>query len=324
MKFPQQKISDSHFIRTFRRHTLPFLSQFTITKRPASPHRPIRVWLDSRGRHGYNQGMNEMYSQLKRIASDPAARGVLAEIVATEGSSPRRPGARMLLGPDGTFSGTVGGGGLEYHAQQEARQVLRTGEPSRKCYSLGNAPGEATGAICGGTATVDFRPVGPAEAQAILRDMPRPPRVLLYGAGHVGKALADALHLLGMAVVVTDGRAELLTPERFPHAERRVLPEEDAPVDAAAEDLVAVMTRGHAFDYTLTLRAMRSPARYVGVMGSRKKVALFRERLLGDGVSQEAIDARLHSPIGLPIGAETPEEIAVSVAAEMIGFLRKP
>lgn len=267
--------------------------------------------------------MNDITSALKIIASDPAARGVLVEITATEGSSPRYKGTRMLLGADGNFSGTVGGGGLEYRAELEARRVLLTGEPSEKTYSLGDSRGEATGAICGGAASLSFRPVDQAEAQRLLREQPRPPRVLLYGAGHVGKALADALYLLGMDVVVTDERAGLLTEERFPHTERRILPAGDAPVDAAAEDLVAIMTHGHAFDYTLTLRALRSPARYVGLIGSHKKTVLFCERLRRDGISQEDLDSRLRCPIGLPIGAESPEEIAVSIAAEFIQFLRE-
>ncbi len=267
--------------------------------------------------------MNSITNALKGIAEHPGARGVLVEITATDGSTPRCRGAQMLLGPDGNFSGTVGGGGLEYHAEEEARRVMETGVPSQKRYSLGNAPGEATGAICGGTVTVDFTPIGPEEARRLLRDAPRPPRVLLYGAGHVGKALADALHLLGMDAVVTDERAELLTEERFPHAERRVLPEAEAPVDACPEDMVAIMTHNHANDYTLTLRALRSPARYVGLIGSRKKVALFRARLEADGIDPAELDARLHSPIGLPIGAETPEEIAVSIAAELIRFLHE-
>ena len=267
--------------------------------------------------------MNDIVSALKTIAGGPGDRGVLAEIAAAEGSAPRKLGARMLLGPDGVFSGTVGGGGLEYRAQQEALSVLRSGVPARRTYSLGAPGGEAVGAICGGSVTLDFRLIGPKEAEELLDALPRPPRVLLYGAGHVGKALADQLALLGMDLVVTDERPELLTPERLPRAERRILPEKDAPVDAAAEDLVAIMTHGHANDYILLLRAMRSPARYVGCIGSRKKAAIFREKLRADGVPQEDIDARLHNPIGLPIGAQTPEEIAVSIAAELIRHLHE-
>ncbi len=267
--------------------------------------------------------MNDISEALRYLAADPAGRGVLVEVTATQGSSPRTAGARMLLGPDGVFTGTVGGGGLEYLAQREARRIQDSGETVRRLYSLGDAPGEATGAVCGGTAELVFRPIGPGEAAALLRGLPTPPRVFIFGAGHVGKALADALCLLGMTVVVTDERAEVLTEARFPLCERRLLPLSDALVDAEEPDFAAVMTHGHTYDYEITLRALRSPAHYVGMIGSRKKGALFRERFLRDGVSREDIDRRLRSPIGLSIGAETPEEIAVSIAAEIIQDLRR-
>ncbi len=266
--------------------------------------------------------MNDITEALRRLTADPGGRGVLVEIAATEGSSPRTAGARMLLGPDGAFTGTVGGGGLEYLAQQEARRVLGSEKTVRRLYSLGDAPGEATGAVCGGAAELVFRPIGPGEAAALMRELPPPPRAFIFGAGHVGKALADTLCLLGMTVVVTDERREYLTEARFPGCERRLVPLADAPVDAEEHDFAAVMTHGHAHDYEITLRALRSPAHYVGMIGSRKKSALFRERFLRDGVSREDIDRRLRSPVGLPIGAETPEEIAISIAAEIIQDLR--
>ena len=267
--------------------------------------------------------MNDIGAALRQIAGTPGARGVLAEIESTAGSSPRKAGARMLLGPDGVFSGTVGGGTLEYHAQQDAAEVLRTGTPLRKTYSLGGGGGEEIGAICGGSAVLTFRVLGPAEAAALLAELPPPPRVLLYGAGHVGKALADALDLLGLPVAVTDEREALLTEARFPRAERRLFPMDAAPVDPGPGDMVVIMTHGHAHDYGLLLRAMGTDAAYVGVMASRRKAAIFRQRLLADGVTQAEIDDRLHSPVGLPIGAQTPEEIAVSIAAELIAFLHR-
>ena len=265
--------------------------------------------------------MNDIYDALKNLAAS-GGRGVLAEIESTEGSAPRKAGARMLLSPDGSFSGTVGGGTLEYHAERDARSVLDTGTPLRKTYSLGGAGGEAIGAVCGGSATLTFRTVGPEEAAALLAERPPRPRVLLYGAGHVAKALADVLRLLDIPVVVTDEREAVLTAERFPAADRRLCPADEAPVDPGPGDSIVIMTHGHAHDYRLLLRAMRTDAAYIGLMASRKKAALFRERLLADGVAPEAIAARLHSPIGLAIGAETPEEISVSIAAELIRFLR--
>ena len=146
--------------------------------------------------------------------------------------------------------------------------------------------------------------------------------MLLFGGGHVGKALADVLGLLELRVTVTDPRPELLTEERFPRAQRRLLPFGEVPLDAAPADLVVILTHSHAWDYDLGLRALRSPARYVGIIGSRKKAALFRQRFLDDGIPPEDLQQRLHNPVGLPIGAQTPEEIAVSIAAELIAQLR--
>ena len=200
--------------------------------------------------------------------------------------------------------------------------MLETGAPTRKIYSLGGGPGEEIGAICGGSATVAYTLLDRAAAQAMLSEAPRPPRVLLYGAGHVGKALADALALLGISVTVTDERAGLLTEARFPKAERLVSSPEKAPMEPAGKDMIVIMTHGHAHDYALLRRAMETDAAYIGVMASRVKAAAFRKRLLMDGVSEKDIDERLHCPIGLPIRAETPEEIAVSIAAELIQFLR--
>jgi len=268
--------------------------------------------------------MNDIYEGLKLIAGG-GGRGVLAEVAATSGSTPRKAGARMLLCPDGTFSGTVGGGTLEHHAREEAAAVLRTGIPTRREYALSPvSPGTQIGSICGGTAVLDFRPVDADEAARLLASAPRRPRLLLYGAGHVGKALADALYLIGQPVTVTDERPGLLTPERFPHAERRLHSLDDALMDPAPGDLIVIMTHGHAHDYVLLRRAMDTDAGYIGVMASRVKAAAFRKRLIEDGVSVADIESRLHCPIGLPIRAETPEEIAVSVTAEIIMTLRPP
>lgn len=268
--------------------------------------------------------MNDIFDGLKKIAAGDG-RGAMAEIVSTRGSAPRKAGTRMLLSPDGTFSGTVGGGSLEYRAELECRSVLETGLPSRKAYSLSGSDGEGEdiGAICGGSAVIDFRTIDAAEAQALLESSPRPPRVLLYGAGHVGKALADALHLMDVPVIVADERENMLTEARFPHAERRVCPAADAPMDPEPQDMVAIMTHGHALDYALLRRAMDTPAEYIGLVASRRKNAMFRTRLMDDGVSAADVERRLHCPIGLAIGAETPEEIAVSIAAELIAHMHR-
>ena len=133
---------------------------------------------------------------------------------------------------------------------------------------------------------------------------------------------ADALHLIAVPVLVTDERAGLLTEERFPYAERRLHVPEAAPMDPAPRDMIVIMTHGHTHDYALLRRAIDTDARYIGVMASRRKAALFRDRLAAEGVSDREVEGRLHCPIGLPIKAETPEEIAVSITAELIAHIR--
>ena len=265
--------------------------------------------------------MNDIRTALKTLANGNT-HGVLAEILSTAGSTPRGPGAQMLLLPDGTFFGTVGGGTLEYKAQQKALEVLRRGIPDREMYSLRGDPNAFSIGVCGGTAVVDFRLISPSEAAAFLENMPAPPRILLYGAGHVGKALADAAYLLGLEVTVTDDRKPLLTAERFPHADHILHTLPDAPMAPAPQDFIVIMTHGHEHDFTLVRRAMATEATYVGLMASRKKAVLVRDLLARDGYTETDISQRLHCPIGLPIHAETPEEIAVSILGEIISILR--
>lgn len=267
--------------------------------------------------------MNNIRTALKALAKG-TAYGVLAEILSTAGSTPRGPGAQMLLLPDGTFFGTVGGGTLEYKAQQKALEVLRRGLPDREMYSLRGNPNAFSIGVCGGTAVVDFRLLTPSDAAKLLETMPAPPRILLYGAGHVGKALADAARLVGLDITVTDDREALLTAARFPHADCVLHSLPDAPMDPSPQDFIVIMTHGHEHDFELVRRAMKTSAAYVGLMASRKKAAIARDLLARDGYAPEEIARRLHCPIGLPIRAETPEEIAVSILGEIISILRAP
>lgn len=145
-------------------------------------------------------------------------------------------------------------------------------------------------------------------------------RVYLFGGGHVGCALVPVLHYVGFEVTVYDDRAELAQPSRFPDAREVLLgsfADIASRVTLTADDYAVVMTPGHRADYEILEQLLRTDAYYIGCIGSRKKVALTREKLAAAGFAARDID-RIHAPIGLPILAETPEEIAVSIAAEMI------
>lgn len=160
-----------------------------------------------------------------------------------------------------------------------------------------------------GLGRIYLQPVGPREV------------LYIFGAGHCGQRLAEIAHLVGFLVIVIDDRADFASPERFPMAERLVVPEsfENAFADLAVdeESYLVIMTRGHLHDKTLLAQALRTPASYIGMIGSKKKIAQIFNELEQQGTPTGAL-ARVHAPIGLDIGSETPEEIAVSIVAELI------
>lgn len=239
-----------------------------------------------------------------------AAHGVavLATVVDAVGSTPRGRAARMLFLPSGEERGTIGGGRFESLVRADAHRLLTAGGlPETREYSF--TP-EEFGAVCGGRATV------------LLERLESPARLLIVGAGHCGRALARAAAFSGYAVTVADDRASELAPEAFPQGVTLVHLTPDhanLPLDAAH---VALVSRGHATD-GLALRRLRGvPLAYLGMIGSRaKRKALFDE-LRAEGFTEEDL-ARISCPIGLAIGAETPEEIAISILAELIAKRRK-
>lgn len=246
---------------------------------------------------------------------DAFSRGesvALVTIVSARGSTPQRVGARMLVYADGRTVGTIGGGCYESDALGRAREILRTRVSAMVHYDLNDDVAEETGLICGGRMDVFIEAVEP------------PPTLYIVGAGHVGHQLGRLAPAVGFRVHVLDDREKFANRSRFPEAD-------DLHVDEIADWLtraelppsayVVVVTRGHRHDFD-ALRALAGrPLRYVGVIGSRAKVARVMELLVSDGVSTEWLRA-LHAPIGLDIGAVTPEEIAVSILAELVAVRR--
>ena len=234
---------------------------------------------------------------------------VVATVIGARGSTPRKAGAKMVVAGDGRSFGTVGGGAVEAKVHERARAVLACPAVDRFTWELGSS--EAGGMVCGGTMEFLLEPFGA-----------RPP-AFVFGGGHVGKALSRALVELRFDVTVVDDREALLTEERLPGV-RLVTA---APRTAAAElalppsAFAVVVTRGHAQDLDTLRSLVRKDLRYLGLMGSRKKKIEIFDALRAEGVSDEVL-ARVHCPVGLDIGAESPEEIAVAIAAEMIVTLR--
>jgi len=248
---------------------------------------------------------------------------VLCTVTATARSAPRDAGAKMIVAQDGSIAGTVGGGPLEAIVIQEAIQLLQESGPSgERRYAL-TAVGDAAepippglpipddlGMKCGGEVTVFFDPVRPA------------PRIVLYGAGHVGERVANLAGEIGFATTVIDDREKFVTRERFSRAtEVRCVDLAQDPLGGIVpgpSDFVVILTRCHALDESVLEAALQTRARYVGLIGSRRKVALILrniERRLGRDPRE---DSRLHAPIGLRLGDKTPGEIAISILAEIL------
>lgn len=237
-------------------------------------------------------------------------RLVLATVVAVSGSTPREPGARMLVSDDGT-SGTIGGGPREAEVVERARALL--GQAGVELIDLdfeeGLAGGE--GPLCGGRMRV------------LLESFVAPTRVVVCGAGHVGLALHRLLAVMGVDTLVVDPRTDYATEARFPGATlcHNRFEQAFAGVELSPRDAVVILTPEHSHDETVLRAALASDAGYVGMIGSSRKVAAIRERLEADGFDREQLD-RVHAPIGLDIAAETPAEIALAIAAEIVSVVR--
>lgn len=301
----------------------------------------------------------------------------LISLLSSAGSTPRGAGAMMAVLPDGSSAGTIGGGNVEYEAQRQAAEILKSGEDQRRDYRFIQGSDHSLGMVCGGDVTVQLHYISPrdeaaldafrtlkeahargqdawlalrldgsraAEVRALSEADEADPAlapllgdgpmltdggwfsvpvsqsgwVHVFGAGHVSRALVSALYPLGFRCAVYDDRAEFADPAFLPTAQQvQVCDFERLDIPVTPRDYVVVMTRGHNADYEVLSQTLRSGARYIGCVGSKQKLALCRKRLLDAGFTAEEY-AVLHAPIGLSIGAQTPEEIAVSVAAELI------
>jgi len=244
-----------------------------------------------------------------RQARVPAA---LATIIRAKGSTPAKMTTRMLVLQDGHLLGTIGGGCVEAEVIQAARHVMDTGQPRTLSFRLSGAEAERTGIACGGMLEVMVEPT-------------LEPRVIVIGAGHVGQAVCNLAAQTGFQVSVVDDRPDFANQERFPAAEELVVAELDALADSVKvgpESYILVMTRGHAEDLTVLSWAITTPARYVGVLGSRSKRAAFMKELAERDIPEHVRDA-VRMPVGKDIGAETVEEIAVSIIAELIEVRRE-
>lgn len=238
----------------------------------------------------------------------------LATIVQVRGSIPSFESAKLLVREDGSMLGTVGGGCVEAEVWNAAREVIETEKPRHLHFSLGQDAAYDNGLICGGQLDIFVEPVIPQ------------PTALIFGAGHISKSLAKVAALAGFRTVVVDDRESFANRERFPEADEVHAGEYEEvfpTLNVNETSYLIIVTRGHRDDMRVLKWASGTPARYVAMIGSRRKVIGVIRELESEGVPSSSLD-EVHAPMGLEIGAVTPEEIAVSVIAEMIAVRRAP
>lgn len=247
-----------------------------------------------------------IYQELARL-EERGEGGALCTIISSQGSTPRRTGSKMLVYPDGTFIGTVGGGEVESRVLREALESLTSGRSTLLRYDMVD-PKQGDPGVCGGQLEVYVEPI-----------LPRPTLVVL-GGGHVGKAVAHLARWLDFRVVVSDDRVEFCTPEANPDADEFYpvkMGELPAHLKITSQTYLVLTTRGTVVDGEGLPALLDTPAAYIGVIGSKRRWTVTRKALQDAGVPEEKIQ-RIVSPIGLELNAETPEEIAVSIMAEII------
>ena len=238
-------------------------------------------------------------------------RGALATIVHTNGSIPSYESSRMLVREDGSMAGTIGGGCVEAEVWAAAKEVMQKEAPRKMVFHLNNEASYDNGLICGGTLEVFVEPI-----------LPRPV-VYLFGGGHVSMAVAKAAHAAGFGIVVVDDRESFANKERFPMAQEVYTSYENAfeKIKPNAASYLLIVTRGHKEDMRVLAWAVRTEARYVGMIGSKRKVMSVYKALENEGYKPEEFE-RVFAPMGLDIGALSPEEIAVSITAELVAVRR--
>lgn len=250
--------------------------------------------------------MDKIYTALAELELTHQS-AAMCTVVKTSGSAPRHSRSKMLVYPDGHFLGTVGGGELENRVRKEALASLQDGQPRLLSYNMTD-PSRGDAGVCGGQVEVFVEPIL------------QPPTVVVLGGGHVGKAVAHLAKWLGYHVVISDDRPEFCTPESNPDADEFFnVPMAELPLhlNITQQTALVLTTRGNNLDIAGLPALLESKWGYIGVIGSRKRWSETVKSLNEAGISDEQLRP-IHSPIGLGIGAETPEEIAVSIMAEVL------
>jgi xanthine dehydrogenase accessory factor len=252
----------------------------------------------------------DLFEEIVRMRK-AGERGAMATIVHTNGSIPSFESSRMLVREDGSISGTIGGGCVEAEVWAAAKEVMHAEQPRKMTFNLNHDAAYDAGLICGGTLEIFVEPLLPQ------------PTLYLFGGGHVSTALARVAAPAGFGIGIIDDRETFANAERFPMATEIYTAYEDAfeKIRPNASSYLVIVTRGHKDDMRVLAWAINTDARYIGMIGSKRKVISVYKALEKEGYAPEKFE-KVHAPVGLDIGALTPEEIAVSITAELIAIRR--
>ena len=262
----------------------------------------------------------DLFEEIVRIRQS-GQRAALATIVHTNGSIPSYESSRMLVREDGSIAGTIGGGCVEAEVWAAAKEAIRMEAPRKMVFNLNHEASYDNGLICGGTLEIFVEPILPQ------------PMLYIFGGGHVSMALAGAAHTAGFGIGVIDDREQFANQQRFPMARDIFTRYEDAfaQIQPNTSSYIVIVTRGHKDDLRVLEWALSHVERdrdghfagphYIGMIGSKRKVLSVYKALEEAGVAPEKFE-RVHAPVGLEIGALTPEEIAISITAELIAIRR--
>lgn len=233
---------------------------------------------------------------------------VLAIVVDVKGSSPGKLSSKMIITADGSTIGTIGGGKLEYEVIDEAKKIFKSGNPKILKFSLD----ESYGYQCGGEVGIYLEPLNIY------------PHLIIFGAGHVGKAVTEIFKYLHFKVTVIDDREELLNAIENTDVDKILVPDYQSSfskLNINENSYILIVTRDHTFDLELTKMSLSTPAKYIGVIGSKRKSKYILDTLRKDGYNDDEIK-RVYTPVGIPIKTDTPYEIAISIAAQIIDIAK--
>jgi xanthine dehydrogenase accessory factor len=253
----------------------------------------------------------DIYEEIVKLRQE-GRRGAVATIVNVRGSIPSFETAKMLVRDDGSIAGTIGGGCVEAEVWQAAREVMESEKPRSLTFNLNQDPKYDTGLVCGGTLDIFIEPVLP------------PASLYVFGAGHVSLNLYKVAKSAGFDVTVIDDRETYANRERFPEAKEVIAADFEqamARLSPNESSYIVIVTRGHRDDMRVLRWAVQTRAKYVGMIGSKRKTITIFHELVKEGLAPGLFE-RVHAPVGLDIGAITPEEIAIAITAELIAVRR--